>query len=489
MLKSNLWLILIVTGIAAWHLLTIRAGHDWGDDFSLYVHHAKNIVEGRPYAETGYIYNPSLPVLSPRTYPPIFPLLLAPVYRCCGLNLTAMKVLVVVLLAAFLFVTYRAARRDLRPLSTLVLLLLIGLNPYVWEHKDRLLSEIPFLLCLALSLWLCDLVEASVGRRRLLMALLVGLCMYLAYGTRTAGVVLPVAVLLADVLRFRRVTLATAVALSVFAVGVCAQKLLFAADSSYFDQLRFDLPLFASNAVSLGKAMGLFVDNGFSGVARMMLFLLLAALALLGYVRCLRRRLTPRELFGPLYFALIVVWPASGWDQRFLLPLLPLFFLYALQGIEFLHEHARAVVIPAMVLPALVLSSYLAHYTRLDFGPHAEGVTKAESVEFFEYVKTSTDRADVFIFQKPRALALLTERRAAAHYPPGSDAEFWTYLDDVSATHLVVCRIFRESAALLQPFVERHGDRLREEFRNADFVVYRIEPRSIAAGGLAVPSR
>ncbi len=65
MLKSNFWLIVTVTGIAAWHLLTIRAGHDWGDAFSLYIQHAKNIVEGRPYADTGYLYNPSLPVLSP----------------------------------------------------------------------------------------------------------------------------------------------------------------------------------------------------------------------------------------------------------------------------------------------------------------------------------------------------------------------------------------------------------------------------------------
>ncbi len=58
MLKSNFLLAVTVLGIAAWHLLTIRAGHDWGDDFSLYIHHAKNIVEGQPYADTGYLYNP-----------------------------------------------------------------------------------------------------------------------------------------------------------------------------------------------------------------------------------------------------------------------------------------------------------------------------------------------------------------------------------------------------------------------------------------------
>ena len=254
--------------------------------------------------------------------------------------------------------------------------------------------------------------------------------------------------------------------------------MLFASDGSYLDQLVFDPKLFASNFVSLIKAMGLFVDNGFSGAARTLLFVLLAALALGGYVRCLRSRLTVRELFGPLYFALIVVWPVAGGDQRFLLPLLPLFLLYTLHGVDFLREKARFIAIPAVALPALVLASYLGHYTQLDFGPRREGVTKAESLEFFQYVKAATSRDDVFIFQKPRALALLAERRAAAPYTPRSDEEFWSYLDDVSATHLVVCRVFRESAAVLQPFVERHGDRLREEFRNADFVVYRILPRA-----------
>jgi hypothetical protein len=473
-------LALTLTAVAAWHLLTIRPGHDWGDDFSLYVRHAKNLAEGRPYAETGYVYNPAAASLSPRTYPPVFPLLLAPVYHWCGLNLTAMKVLVVFLLIAFLAVTYYAARRELPPAASLGLVVLLGLNPYVWDHKDRLLSEIPFLLCVALCLWLCDLTVATTGKRRLLLALLVGACMYLAYGTRTVGVVLPAAVVLCDLLRFRRVSLSTGVALAVFAAGAVAQRLLFAADGSYFDQIVLDSALFAANIVSQVKAMGLFVDNGFSGVLRNLLFVALAGLAATGYVRCVRRVLTPRELFGPLYFAIIVVWPAAAWGQRFLLPLLPLFFLYVLHGVQFLRENVPAVAVPAAALPALVFVSYLGLYARTDFGPHREGVTKAESVEFFEYVKASTGRDDVFVFAKPRALALLAERRAAAPHRPRSDDEFWSYLDNIGATHLVVCRVFPESAAVLRPFVKRNDESLREEFRNADFVVYRIGSRRVA---------
>jgi hypothetical protein len=52
----HLWLILLLITIAVFHTATIRPGHIWGDDFAMYIHHARNIVEGRPYAQTGYLY-------------------------------------------------------------------------------------------------------------------------------------------------------------------------------------------------------------------------------------------------------------------------------------------------------------------------------------------------------------------------------------------------------------------------------------------------
>src|SRR5438093_11141663 len=71
--------VLCVLAIGNFYLATIREGHDWGDDFSLYIRHAQNIARGAPYAETGYIYNAQNPGIGPRIYPPGFPVLLAPV--------------------------------------------------------------------------------------------------------------------------------------------------------------------------------------------------------------------------------------------------------------------------------------------------------------------------------------------------------------------------------------------------------------------------
>ena len=73
--------------VGALFVLTIREGEDWGDDFSMYIHHAENIARGVPYGETGYIYNPHNPAVGPKIYPPGFPLLLAPVVKLFGRNL------------------------------------------------------------------------------------------------------------------------------------------------------------------------------------------------------------------------------------------------------------------------------------------------------------------------------------------------------------------------------------------------------------------
>lgn len=67
----NPWLIFLLIAIAAFHTATLRQGHIWADDFAMCIHHAKNIVEDRPYAETGYLFTPTA-LLGPRMYPPFF---------------------------------------------------------------------------------------------------------------------------------------------------------------------------------------------------------------------------------------------------------------------------------------------------------------------------------------------------------------------------------------------------------------------------------
>ena len=71
--QRNVIIVFIITLVGTFHLLTLREGHRWGGDFSMYIHHAKNIVEGIEYRNTGYLYNHHYSTLGPETFPPVFP--------------------------------------------------------------------------------------------------------------------------------------------------------------------------------------------------------------------------------------------------------------------------------------------------------------------------------------------------------------------------------------------------------------------------------
>ena len=494
-LRRSSGLALAVIGlIGLWYLATIRAGQSWGDDFSLYLAHARNLAEGRPYADTGYIYNPSYPALSPRTYPPICPLLLAPVVSRYGLDFRPLKVELILLCLAFLLVLFVSFRNELALPYLLATLLLVGFNPFLWFLKDSILSDIPFLLFTYLTLFLFQRAadEARPRGRRLRDALLAGLTMYLAVGTRTAGIVLLPCLFLEELLRRRRLSLVSFAVLPLFAVGMLVQKLLLPFDSSYLDQLRFSPALYAHNLLELVKLQSAFFANGYNQPLRIVLFVAVAIPAGVEFCRRLFAGATVREIFVLLYGVILVLWPSSTTDQRFLLPLFPLFIVYACQGLHRLGSLAgvqweRRL---ALGLAAALLLTYVGRYNRIGFGPRL-GIDKPESQSLFDYVRTATAPDAVFLFEKPRALALFTGRRAAAAHAAATDQELWHYLGNIHASYIVIDRVFEDSEYPLQPFVSRHPDRLEEVYHNTDFTVYRIRTTPVAIPGVAstVPSR
>jgi hypothetical protein len=492
MVRNTILTVGTIAVLGGIHLATLRAGHEWGDDFSLYVAHARNLAEGRPYADTGYVYNPQNAVVSPRSYPPIFPLLLAPVYHFFGLDLTIMKAFEVLLFMVVLGVLAVVFRQRLPLPYALVCLVLFALNPYVWQHKDRLLSETPFMLFAYLALLLAEKgLEADGSRRRsLAWGLLAGLVAYLAFGTRTVGVVLIPTILGLELLRRRRLGMASLAILAAFAAGVGVQKALLPSDGSisYLDQLVFDPWRFARIGLSLVKAMGGFVENGYSSVADALLYGCLLVLAVRGYVARLRRQITVYELFTACNFMLLTVWPAAESDRRFLLPILPLFFLYVGEGLCRCQSTIlrRAEQPAAAVLTLAVLVSYLGCYTRLDLGPVRDGVSTPEAAALFGWIQNKTDRDAIFLFQKPKALALYTRRSALAHHKPADDAHLWRFLRSTGVTYVIVCpssscTVFQSSRRMLEPFIERHSDSFEEVYANPGFRVYRLRGTVLAS--------
>jgi hypothetical protein len=483
----TLGLLVLLGGI---HLATLREGQEWGDDFSLYVAHARNISEGRPYDDTGYIYNLFYPNLSPRTYPPIFPLLLVPVYRLYGADLEVMKVFLVLLFIALLGVLALVYHKRL-PLSlSLACLAFFALNPYVWQHKDRLLSEIPFMLFAYLTLLLAEkALAAEALRSRLLWGLLAGLTAYLAFGTRTVGIVLIPSVLGCELLRRRRLGLASLSTAAVFAAAVMVQKALLAFDGSYLDQVTLNLAGLAANGLSLVKGIGLLVNNGYGRIPNILLFAALLSLAGAGFGARLYKGPTVYELFIAFNCFLLVLWtPFDTAVFRYLMPILPLWFLYIGEGLCLLGStsYRRVSVAAAPVLALAVVLSYANWFSLMEAGPIRYGVTAPEAVALFDWVKQQTDPRDVFLFQKPRALALYTGRRALAHHPEDNPQSLSRTLQKYGVTHVVVCHsspfpVFQKSGRLVETLITEEPASFDKLYENQAFRVYRLRQGALVS--------
>jgi len=480
------WLLvaLILATVGGIHLLTLRSGHDWGGDFSMYVHHAKNLVEGRPYAQTGYLYNPAYATIGPPTYPPGFPLILAPVYLVCGLNFEAMKLVMVASLVVFLLFVFLTFRRELPLGHALAIVVLVGLSRTLLGGANSIGSDMPFMAILYLTLFLLQRAYDTWRHQRPRLVYLVPavVLMCVAFGTRTLGALVVPSVLAYDLLRYRRITRWAVAVGAAFAVFVLAQSALVHSDTAYFDQYHVGPGVFVHNGIGYLSELAAFWHNGYFKPLGGLIFAVVSALAVLGYASRVRRAVTLLEIFPVFYLAAVLLFPGFA-GRRYLEPIFPLYLFYAFRGLEhaWLVRRARLRRVVFASLLVGVGGSYLASATRLDLDV-TEGIGKPESVALFDYVRRETPEDGVVIFIKPRVMSLLTSRRASAYHTPSDPSQLWGYFSRIGATHLVVVENDDAFAgaedpvrlAYLRTFAEGNPARLQSVFANADFRVYRI---------------
>jgi len=487
--KSSHYVWLAILVIGGFYLLTIRQGHNWGDDFSMYIQHARNIVAGAQYNATGYIYLP--PYIGPDSYPPVYPLMLAPVVWLFGESLTAMKVELVLLFMLALFLLVKDVKDVLPANWQLALVALVGLNPYFWTQKDYVRSEIPFFAATFLSIYLVrksyEAFDAgATGKFKLGYVLATGVSFYLVYGTRSIGLVLLPSLVLYDLIRRRKWF-----APSWYVVGVAAtlfalmalQYVLLRSDRAYAeivmvesgsflrDWMRFillNVPRYLSSLTQIW-------DNGYAELPRIGLTLAMTGLAAIGFLAQVIRKITFIELFVLLYTISVVVVPMDG-GVRYLLPVVPFYIFYSLQGLRALPEWKGFRKLAISSVAVAVLASYAVGFTRYDMEEIPNGITTTEAVEFFDYVKRQTAENDVIIFTKPRALALYTGRKTSFYPVLLDDKGIWEYFQRIGATHIVSGPkgIEPHDQEFLSKFLNRHRGLLQEEYSNAAFTVYRI---------------
>lgn len=477
------WPLLLIVLIGVFLCATIRRGQYWGDDFSMYIHHAKNLATGVAYDQTGYIINPQFATVGPHTYPPVFPLLLAPVYKIWGFNLEAMKWVGIIACLLALLLIYACFQRELPSVQMAALLGLLGFNWMVWVLKDTVISDLPFFCFFYLSLYLVKTGYGRVARlgraaaQENLWAALIGLAVFLAYGTRSIGLVLLPCLVAYDLLRQRRIQVLT---LKVFAVTLplmLLQNLLIHKDSGYGAQMAITPANVLNNVRTYLSEFSVILTGDVPGLLRLGLLGVVSLLAVRGWWRSVRNEITWFELIPFLYLTPILLISLEI-QPRYLLPMLPLYLYYALRGLEFDWTSPARLKLATAALLLVLGGGYARWYRQADFSPLNEGISKAETQQLASFLRAQTAPEDVFLFIKPRLLALLTERSAAAWHTPTDEANLWEFLQSIHATHVVSGPADLDPArqAYLQQFILHHQDRLQELYANADYKVYRIRP-------------
>jgi hypothetical protein len=409
-------------------LSTLTRGHEWGDDWASYVMQAQSILNGNmdEFVERNAftIFESSVQI-GPVAYPWGYPLVLTPALLLRGVHPLMLKLPGLFFFAGFLICFYLLTETRLTRTERLLLVSLFAFNPVLIKFTDYIISDIPFLFSVFLTLWLMQNAQVQTDKRN---RVLLGAGIFLSFFFRTTGIVLLVSYFAWQGWRFvndraRRKEIFTDMTVvgGVFTLLWLISSLIFpGGQSSYFRQLAgLTFDTLQSNLINYFYLFVQFFDPN-AAAAWLYLYYLLIPFFIMG--AWMRRHVDQiLIIFFVLYFAIMILWPE--WQGvRFIFPLMPVFIYFTFQGMlgivgklpeRFLSIGRGGVLLFWAALAGIFLFTSSIHaYGNLANNRRINGPFEAFSMEMYEYVRENTPPDSVIVFFKPRALRLFTNRNA-----------------------------------------------------------------------------
>lgn len=514
------WLIAIAVVLV--YGLTLQNSQDWGGDWALYVAHAANLATGEAYVDTPYFTN-QWSFLAPAIYPPVLPLALAALHRVFELNLVAFKFVYILSFAGSLVLAFHCFKQRASSLGALSILLVLALNPFFWRFKEAILSDVPFLMVCLLNLRLMQVLyqreaEGNGFKRLLPRALALGLCMYLGYGLREVGIVLPLTALAYELLVLRRLTVVSWGSLPILLLCAWSQHSLLQGaladpriaqqlaelsteegrEYSHFNFFHFEPSFLWGQFWLYKRTLWGFYCHGIGEPPRLIAELgrllthTVTALALLGYALSLRRGISVLEIFCAGYF--LVILSFSGFHGiRYLIPLLPFGVYYACLGARWIPQklslHLRTPLYAGLALTVLTLNGY--SFAR---GPSLrleQGVYGTAAQELWDYFAQHAEPDDIVVSRKPRVVGLMTQLSSCTFPKIRHNENYTQYFEIIGVDYVLNLQILPNETPYRHPKLpvtiqQALEGRLVEVFRNDYFQLF--EYRSPALQGADSPA-
>jgi hypothetical protein len=473
--KLRPWSVIVVIAVA--YLAHLSPGHDFvNDDFAAYVMHAANLVQGRTYTNVNYVPNLKALWLVPSNgYPPIYPLILAPAYKVFGLNLKYLKVVTVLCFVGFLVLFEILSRPMLSPSLRVCALLILAFNPIFWDQRDYILSEFPYLMFSFGALLVIKRTCKNLRPENLKIgaAVFLSVLLYCSYGTRTIGIALLAAVVLADLVKFGRPSRFMMIVAAGTIGLILAQTVLITSPTGYISAVRFSPRMMFGNAMFYAKTLSYVWQNGFSKAVQIIFALIFTAFAAVGFARNLWKERSAQEFYLLGYVGILIAWSAEI-GLRGLLPIVPLYLVYGFEQIERVTTPLSSLARRSIVASVLVFcgATYAGEFRKEARQPAEANVYDATAQELFSFLRAHTRPSEILIFPKPRSLALFTSRPVASFGPGESPKDSANFMRSIHATILVNPAWGPPSWA---SFLAGYKGQLHEVFHNSEYQVFRVE--------------
>jgi hypothetical protein len=458
---------------------TVRDGHDWGGDFSIYLLQARNFAEHRAFDQNSYVPTAESVNHHPAVYPPLTSLILAPVYAVAGLNYRAFKCTLILLLWFSLPLYYAiACRRGLSPLEAASIMLIFGLSPLVLSIKEMVGSDSVFLFVAGATLLFLDfLYQRQWDQRHTLpAAVMTTILLMLCYLSRITGLAVIGAFAIHEFWRTRRPRLfgVTVITLTAAAMIVYT-RIASQVSHQYNSQFPFQPRAYVDHAIFyLRTPAALWADA--PDAVRYTLAMATLGLLLVGAIRQFRQP-TVADLYVVLWMAVLVVYFSES--MRYVMPLIPFFLTYATLGLMYvlrqlpLPDRLQRLVLVTCGLIAVSATAF--NLRAIETGAITEGVSQTSFVEVCSFLRQQTPADALILSWNPRVFALYTDKASALYPQLGGPDDFESRIPRRGPVFLVYHNgdLDRQQ---LTPYLRQAGSRLHVVFENMDFRVYALPP-------------
>lgn len=405
--EINCWrqIFLLCILLSPLFFINIKNSFDWGDDYAHYILKAKDIATGSSSAKLmeDESYAPSI-------RPPVFPVLLTPVYFFFGINPVAYHYFSSVVLILVLMVSWFYFFKDVNGWTGVLFTASLAFIPYTLKLKAELPVELPMMLFIYSSL-----VFIKLKRYPLAFALIIIAC--LTKYTAVAMIPVFVIVCVIDCKGKLAQNKKQLVAIIAIVVLLLAYVLFNFSGVAWYQQHFISGNILERFTINFNYYMHVFFntfEQEVPFIVNAVVKWLVIILFLAGFVLSVSKRLQAHDLFFVFYLLIILIYDYGKGGYRFIFPLMPMVFFYFYTSLNFLSDRIKQKKV-LLCVPFLML--LLISFSKNILKIRAEenliiGPQQNEFMQMAYYIRDTTPDSCTIFFAKPFVSSLYCDRKS-----------------------------------------------------------------------------